>query len=98
MKHRVWLLVVAAFVLAYALAIQHFSIPFIITYGADSFVSAFHLSFVLIGSWTVLECVHHRTMRNAAHYPPKCGHCNYPLVGMRCPECGKVVGSSETGA
>ncbi|MCA9278562.1 MAG: hypothetical protein H6815_07875 [Phycisphaeraceae bacterium] len=91
MKHRKWLLFAAGVAVAYALVVQHVSIPFLINYGEHTFLAAYNLAFVLIASWTMLECVHHVSSKRA----PNCSACGYSLAGMRCPECGKVVGSSQ---
>lgn len=91
MRNRHLLVFGAIVAVAYALLVQHARVPFLITYGASTFENAYHLAIALLVCWTALECAAHLSRTRAV----RCGHCDYSLKGMKCPECGGVVGESS---
>lgn len=92
MRHRHWLLIVAAGALAYGYVFVR--VPLILTvypsYGDADIAGATHLAIALLFAWLALEVVH--SLR-----PGRTGTCicGYSLKGVVCPECGRDLGSGR---
>jgi hypothetical protein len=92
MRYRHWLLLAAAAFFFYSAVLIRldFFMALVPTYGDADIHSGAAIAIALILSWLTLEVVHFR-----ANSRGKC-ECGYSLKGMKCPECGKDLGSSAS--
>jgi len=90
MHHRHWLLLAAAAALFYAFVLirLNFILTLYATYGDTDIHSATALAIALIAAWLALELTHY--IRTGSRGTCTCG---YSLKGVKCPECGRDLGS-----
>lgn len=87
MKHR-HLLIVAALLFVVWIALSARTIELAGFYQTDQIRSGTILAAVCIGAWTLLEIAD----RTAGLLTHRC-RCGYDLRGMKCPECGRPLGT-----
>ncbi|QQS08765.1 MAG: zinc ribbon domain-containing protein [Phycisphaerales bacterium] len=92
MKHRHWLLVIAACFVVYAfLAIRISGLP-IVNYGTNDIQACTTIVVTLVACWTLLE-LGSKFFEHARR--GTCGSCGYSLKGLKCPECGSDLGPNR---
>jgi hypothetical protein len=92
MRHRHWLLIAAGIALFYAFVFirPNIVLRFYPSYGEHDITGGVIVAVACLLAWVVLEVVHFR----AVGWAGKC-ECGYSLKGVKCPECGKDLGSVQ---
>jgi hypothetical protein len=92
MKHRYWLLAAAAGALLYAFVLIRLDLvlSFYVTYGEADISASTAFAIACVLAWAALEVIHAARAGRAG----KCA-CGYSLQGVKCPECGKDLGSGQ---
>lgn len=93
MKHRHWLLCAMAAPLLYAFVVIRVNmyLAALPTYGDTDIYAATYLAIALLAAWVVLEVAHQVRLGRSG----VCD-CGYALKGIKCPECGRDLGSGSS--